>query len=173
MTTFVSVIEVAKFTCQNGVEVMPSPDVTSSPSNETYVDEECKTWCYVRENSIEQSTFTHANRYVYLTLTTTALNKHPSVTVAVRLCLIHIFTIYHQGFFHFVRRNSSLNCFHRRQFATPSVSSYCWPRRTQVADKVVSPSCFRSSVPSCPFSLCPLCHSFSPFIYFNEATLKG
>ncbi|KAI0237840.1 hypothetical protein LSAT2_011578 [Lamellibrachia satsuma] len=49
------VIEVVKFTCQNGVEAIPSPDVMSSPSNETYVDEECKTWCFVRENSIEQS----------------------------------------------------------------------------------------------------------------------
>ena len=27
----------------------------------------------------------------------------------------HSFTIYHQGFFHFVRRNPSLNCFHRRR----------------------------------------------------------
>ena len=40
------------------------------------------------------------------------------------------------------------------------VSGYSWPRRTQVADKAVSPSCFRSSLPSCPFSWCPLCHSF-------------
>ena len=40
------------------------------------------------------------------------------------------------------------------------VSSYSWPRRTQVADEVVSPSCFRSSLSSCPFSWCPLCHSF-------------
>ena len=39
------------------------------------------------------------------------------------------------------------------------VSGYSWPRRTQVADKVVSPSCFRSSL---PFSWCPLCHSFCP-----------
>ena len=28
------------------------------------------------------------------------------------------------------------------------VSSYSWPRRTQVVDKAVSPSCFRSSLPS-------------------------
>ena len=28
------------------------------------------------------------------------------------------------------------------------VSGYSWSRRTQVADKVVSPSCFRSSLPS-------------------------
>ena len=40
--------------------------------------------------------------------------------------------------------------------------SYSWPRRTQVADKIVSTSCFRSSLPPCPFSWCPLCHSFSP-----------
>ena len=59
--TFVSVIEVVKFTCQNGVEAIPSPGVTSSPSNETYVDEECKTWCFVRENSIEQSKCTSAH----------------------------------------------------------------------------------------------------------------
>ena len=66
MTTFVSVIEVTTFTCQNGVEVMPSPDVTSSPSNETYVDEECKTICYVRENSIEQSTFVGPTSIVHM-----------------------------------------------------------------------------------------------------------
>ena len=35
------------------------------------------------------------------------------------------------------------------------VSGYSWPRRTQVADKAVSLSCFRSSLPSCPFSWCP------------------
>ena len=48
--------------------------------------------------------------------------------------------------------------FHRRR----PVPCYSWPRRTQVADKIVSPSCVRSSLPPCPFSRCPLCHSFSP-----------
>ena len=43
------------------------------------------------------------------------------------------------------------------------VSGYSWPRRTQLADKVVPPSCFRSSLSSCPFSWCPLCHSFSMY----------
>ena len=47
-------------------------------------------------------------------------------------------------------------------FPQTPVSSYSWPRSTQVADKIVSPSCFRSSLPPCPFSWCPLCHSFSP-----------
>ena len=47
-------------------------------------------------------------------------------------------------------------------FPQTPVPSYSWPRSTQVADKIVSPSCFRSSLPPCPFSWCPLCHSFSP-----------
>ena len=109
MTIFVSVIEVAKFTCQNGVEVMPSPDVTSSPSNETYVDEECKTWCYVRENSIEQSTsvwayfypsFIYANRYFYL------LNNHCDQQISASDC-------YHlpRGFLSLRKEE----CFHRRR----------------------------------------------------------
>ena len=33
-------------------------------------------------------------------------------------------------------------------FPQTLVSSYSWPHRTQVADKVVSPSCFRSSLRS-------------------------
>ena len=41
------------------------------------------------------------------------------------------------------------------------VSSYSWPCRVQVANTVVSPSCFRSFLPSCPFAWCPLCQSFS------------
>ena len=49
------------------------------------------------------------------------------------------------------------------------VSSYSWPRRTQVADKVVSPSCYRSSPPPGPFSWCPLCHSSSPPVVLNRA----
>ena len=40
------------------------------------------------------------------------------------------------------------------------VSDYSWSRRNQVADKIVSPSCFRSFLPSCPFSWYPLCHCF-------------
>ena len=47
-------------------------------------------------------------------------------------------------------------------FPQTPVPSYSWPRSTQVADKIVSPSCVRSSLPPCPFSWCPLCHSFNP-----------
>ena len=36
------------------------------------------------------------------------------------------------------------------------VSGYSWPRRTQVADKAVSPSCSRSALPSRPFSVSTL-----------------
>ena len=77
-----------------------------------------------------------------------------------------MFTIYHQGFFHSVRRNPSLN------FPQTPVSGYSWPRRTQVADKVVSPSCFRSSLSSCPFSWCPLCHSFRPSVVFESRNVS-
>ena len=64
------------------------------------------------------------------------------------------YTIYHQGFFHSARRKPLPELSPQ----TP-VSGYSWPRRTQVADKAVPPSCFRSSLPSCPFSRCPLCRS--------------
>ena len=54
-------------------------------------------------------------------------------------------------------------------FPQTPVSSYSWPRRTQVvADKVVPPSYFWYSLPSCPFSWCPLCHSFSPYVVFES-----
>ena len=52
------------------------------------------------------------------------------------------------------------------------VSGYSWPRRTQVADKAVSPSCFRSSLPPCPFSWCPLCHSFWPSVVFESCNVS-
>ena len=52
------------------------------------------------------------------------------------------------------------------------VSGYSWPRRTQVADKAVSPSCFRSSLPSLPFSWCPLCHSFCPSVVFESCNVS-
>ena len=52
------------------------------------------------------------------------------------------------------------------------VSGYSWPRRTQVADKAVSPSCFRSSLPSCPFSWCPLSHSFCPSVVFESCNVS-
>ena len=76
------------------------------------------------------------------------------------------------------------------------VSGYSWPRRTQVSkksesqritanvpaiilgiktllsDKVVSPSCFRSSLSSCPFSWCPLCHSFCPSVVFESCNVS-
>ena len=52
------------------------------------------------------------------------------------------------------------------------VSSYSWPRWTQVAEKVVSPSCFRSSLSSCPFSCCPLCHSFCPSVVFESCNVS-
>ena len=52
------------------------------------------------------------------------------------------------------------------------VSGYSWPRRTQMADKVISPSCFRSSLSSCPFSWCPLCHSFCPSVVFESCNVS-
>ena len=52
------------------------------------------------------------------------------------------------------------------------VSGYSWPRRTQVADKAVSPSCFRSSLPPCPFSWCPLCHSLCPSVVFASCNVS-
>ena len=69
------------------------------------------------------------------------------------------FTIYHlpPGFLS-LRKEEPLP----ELFPQTPVPSYSWPRSTQVADKIVSPSCFRSSLPPCPFSWCPLCHSFSP-----------
>ena len=62
-------------------------------------------------------------------------------------------TIYHQGFFHSVRRNPSLNCLHRRQ--SLAILVHAGPR-WRIGPKVVSLSCYRSSLPSCPFSWCPL-----------------
>ena len=38
-----------------------------------------------------------------------------STEILIRRILYTTFTIYHQGFFHFVRRNPSLNCLHRRR----------------------------------------------------------
>ena len=72
--------------------------------------------------------------------------------------------IYHQGFFYSVRRNPSLNC----------ISDYYWRRRTQVADKAVSPSCFRSSLSIlvvstlslfCPSVVFESCNVFRPFTF--------
>ena len=57
-------------------------------------------------------------------------------------------------------------------FPQTPVSSYYWLCRTQVADKVVSPSCFRSSLPSCPLSWCPLCHSFSTNVVFESGNVS-
>ena len=57
-------------------------------------------------------------------------------------------------------------------FPQTSVSGYSWPRRTQVADQVVSPSCFRSSLPPCPFLWFPLCHSYSPSVVFKSCNLS-
>ena len=56
--------------------------------------------------------------------------------------------------------------------AQTPVSGYSWPRRTQVADKAVSPSCFRSSLSSCPFSWCPLCHSFCLSVVFESCNVS-
>ena len=52
------------------------------------------------------------------------------------------------------------------------VSGYSWPRRTQVVDKAVSPSCFRSSLPSRAFSWCPLCHSCCPYVVFESCNVS-
>ena len=57
-------------------------------------------------------------------------------------------------------------------FPQTPVPRYTWPCRTQVADKVVSPSCFRSSLSSCPLSWCPLCHSFSPSVVVESCNMS-
>ena len=57
-------------------------------------------------------------------------------------------------------------------FPQTPVPSYSRPRSTQVADKIVSPSCFRSSLPPCPLSWCPLCHSFSPPVYVETCNVS-
>ena len=57
-------------------------------------------------------------------------------------------------------------------FPQTPAPSYSWPLRTQVADKVVSPSCFRSSLPSWPFSWCPLCHYFCPSVVFESCNVS-
>ena len=79
---------------------------------------------------------------------------------------IYFFTFYHlpPGFLS-LRKEESLP---ELSPQTP-VSGYSWPRRTQVVDKSVSPSCFRSSVPSCPISWCPLCHFFVHLLSLNRA----
>ena len=41
-----------------------------------------------------------------------------------------------------------------------------------MAEKAVSPSCFRSSLP-CPFSWCPLCHSFSPSVVAESGNVSS
>ena len=65
---------------------------------------------------------------------------------------------YHQGF--------------PELFPQTPVSGYSWPHRTQVADNVVSPSCFRSSLPSCPFSWRPFCHSYRPSVVFESCNMS-
>ena len=62
-------------------------------------------------------------------------------------CLQLPLTIYHQGFFHPVKEEP----LHELSPQTP-VSVYSWPRRARVADNVVSSSCFKPSLPSCPLS---------------------
>ena len=76
-------------------------------------------------------------------------------------------TIYHQGFFHSARRNPSLKCFHRRRSLV--ILGHAGPRG---ADKSVSPSCFRSSLSSCPFSWCPHCHSFRQSVVFESGNVS-
>ena len=78
-------------------------------------------------------------------------------------------TIYHlsPGFVSF-RKEEPLS----ELFPQTPVCSHSRPRRTQVADKVVSPSCFRSSLPSCPLSWCPLCHSFSPSVVVESCNVS-
>ena len=51
-------------------------------------------------------------------------------------------------------------------FPQTPVSGYYWLCSTDVAYKVVSPSCVRSSLSSCPFSWYSFCHSFSPSRYY-------
>ena len=60
------------------------------------------------------------------------------------------------------------NCHHRRR--SLAILGHAGPR-WQIIYKVVSPSCFRSSLLSCPFSWRPLCHSFCPSVLsLNRAT---
>ena len=57
-------------------------------------------------------------------------------------------------------------------FPQTPVTSYSGPHRTKVADKVVSPSYFMSSLPSCPFSRCPLCLSYSRSVVFESCNVS-
>ena len=80
-----------------------------------------------------------------------------------------ISTFYHlpPGFLSF-RKEEPLS----ELFPQKPVSGYSWPCRTQVADKVVSPSFFRSSLPPCPFSWFPLCQSFSPSVVVESCNVS-
>ena len=56
-------------------------------------------------------------------------------------------------------------------FPQTAVTSYAGPHRTQVADRVVSPSYFMSSPSSSPFSWC-LCQSYSRYVVFESCNVS-
>ena len=104
-----------------------------------------------------------------MSLEVTPVRKSSAEEIAVYIYIYIFFTIYHlpPGFLS-LRKEEPLP---ELSPQTP-VSSYSWPRRTQVVDKAVSPSCFRSSLPSLPFSWCPLCHSFCPSVVFESCNVS-
>ena len=74
------------------------------------------------------------------------------------------FTIYHQGFFHSVRRNPSLNCLHRRW--SVAILGHTGPRwRIRLSLHLVL------GLP-CPFSWCPLCRFFCPSVVFESCNVS-
>ena len=78
------------------------------------------------------------------------------------------FTIYHQSFFHSVRRNPSLNCFHRRRsLAILGHAGPKWRIRLSLHLVLGLPCCL-----NCPFSWCPLCHSFSPSVIVESCNVS-
>ena len=80
--------------------------------------------------------------------------------------IVHFFTIYHTGFFHTVMRNPSLNCLQRRR--SLAIIGHAGPRWRISWLSIL----FRSSLPSCPFSSCPLCHSLCPSVVFESCNVS-
>ena len=97
-------------------------------------------------------------------ITLTPARQHSNI-----IDVTHDFTIYHLPLvFRSLRKEEPLP----EMFPQTPVPSYSWPRSTHVADKIVSPSCFWPSLPSCPFSWCPLCHSFSPSVVVESCNVS-
>ena len=75
-------------------------------------------------------------------------------------------TIYHQGIFHSLRRNPSLNCLHRRR--SLAIFGHTGPRwRIRLSLHLV----LGLPIP-CPFSWCPLCRSFCPSVVFKSCNVS-